>query len=131
MENKKVITIIGLATLLIFVMPMGLANSEKCTDIKGTEKWDGTGHGDNSPSSKKFEKMLNDDAVTICELAEDIDHMKVRGSVDDWSDFKETTVYMGSSDNVQDCLKDRFDLPDDGHKELQSYEIMDCAVGKY
>jgi hypothetical protein len=75
--------------------------------------------------------MLKDDSVTICELAEDIDHMKVKGSVDDWGDFKQTTVYMGSSKNVQDCLKDRFDLPDHGQKELQSYEIQKCATGDY
>jgi hypothetical protein len=132
MEYKH-ITIIALLATALLIMPSGVSNvqGEKCEDIKGTESWSSEGHGDNSPSESKFNKMLKDDSVTICELAEDIDHMKVKGSVDDWSDFKQTTVYMGSSENVQDCLKDRFDLPDDGHKELQSYEIQKCATGDY
>jgi hypothetical protein len=133
MKVNKTIFIIALTSALIFSVAGGLVNvyGEKCEDIKGTESWSSEGHGDNSPSESKFNKMLKDDSVSICELAEDIDHMKVKGSVDDWSDFKQTTVYMGSSENVQDCLKDRFDLPDDGHKELQSYEIQKCATGDY
>ena len=107
-------------------------SAEKCEDIKGVEKWDGEGHGDNSPSSNEFEDMLEDEAVTICELAEAIDHMEVKGSVDDWSDFKETTVFMSTTENVQDCLKDRFDLPDDdGDEHLADYEIQKCATGDY
>lgn len=125
----KSILLLGLVFLL--AVPLVKVSAEKCEDIAGTSNWGSTSHGDNSPSEKQFKKMLNDDSVTICELAEDIDHMKVKGSVSDWSDFKETTVYMGSSENVQDCLKDRFDLPDDGHKELQAYEIQKCAVGDY
>jgi hypothetical protein len=105
--------------------------AEKCEDIKGKESWSPEGHGDNSPSEKKFKSMLNDDSVTICEMAEAIDHMKVKGSVGDWSDFEQTTVYQGTSEKVQDCLKDRFDLPDDGEKELQAYEIQKCATGDY
>ena len=83
------------------------AYAEKCKDIKGTEKWDSEGHGENKPSSKEFKKMLNDDSVTICELAESIDHMNVKGEVKDWSDFKDTTVYMSTTEKVQNCLKDR------------------------
>lgn len=103
------------------------AHAEKCKDIKGTEKWDSEGHGDNKPSSKEFKKMLKDDSVTICELAESIDHMNVKGEVKDWSDFKETTVYLSTTDKVQDCLKDRMHLGD----SLADYEIQKCATGDY
>ena len=103
------------------------AHAEKCQDIKGTEKWNPEGHGDNKPSSKEFKKMLNDDSVTICELAESIDHMNVKGEVKDWSDFKDTTVYMSTTEKVQDCLKDRMHLGD----SLADYEIQKCATGDY
>ena len=106
--------------------------AEKCEDITGESSWGSESHGDNSPSEKKFEKMLNDDSVGICELAEAIDHMEVKGSVDDWSDFKETTVFLGTTEKVQDCLKDRFELPDDdGDEHLADYEIQKCATGDY
>ena len=106
--------------------------AEKCEDITGTEKWSSEGHGDNNPSEKKFEKMLNDDSVGICELAKAVDHMEVKGSVHDWSEFKETTVFLGTTEKVQDCLKDRFELPDDdGDEHLADYEIQKCALGDY
>ena len=105
---------------------------EKCEDIKGVEKWDSEGHGDNEPSKKEFKEMLNDETVTICEMAESIDHMEVKGEVKDWSDFKETTVFMSTTEKVQDCLKDRYELPDDdGDEHLADYEIQKCATGDY
>lgn len=113
-------------------MTVNNVSAEKCEDIKGVEKWDAEGHGSNDPSSKEFKEMLSDDSVTICELAESIDHMEVKGSVDDWSDFKDTTVFMSTTEKVQDCLKDRFDLPDDdGEEHLADYEIQKCATGDY
>jgi hypothetical protein len=116
----------------LFFIPLAGVSAEKCEDITGTEKWSSEGHGDNNPSSKEFKEMLNDDSVGICELAKAVDHMEVKGSVSDWSDFKETTVYMGTTEKVQDCLKDRFDLPDDdGDKHLADYEIQKCALGDY
>jgi hypothetical protein len=103
-------------------------HAAKCSkDIKGIEKWDSEGHGENKPSSKEFKKMLNNDSVTICELAESIDHMNVKGEVKDWSNFKETTVYMSTTEKVQDCLKDRMHLGD----SLADYEIQKCATGDY
>jgi hypothetical protein len=101
--------------------------AEKCEDIKGVESWGSESHGDNNPSEKKFKSMLNDDSVGICELAKAIDHMKAKGTVKDWSDFKETTVYLGTTDKVQDCLEDRMDLGD----SLADYEIQKCATGDY
>ena len=113
-------------------MTVNNVSAEKCEDIKGVEKWDEEGHGDNNPSSKEFKDMLKDDSVTICELAESIDHMEVKGSVDDWSDFKDSTVFMSTTEKVQDCLKDRYELPDDdGDEHLADYEIQKCATGDY
>src|ERR1044072_9968483 len=103
MSKTLLITIALLATLTIsLTATTNNAHATKCQDIKGTEKWDSDGHGENKPSSKEFKKMLNDDSVTICELAESIDHMNVKGEVKDWSDFKDTSVYMSTNDKVQD-----------------------------
>lgn len=127
----KLLIAIALLAIIAINTHGNFALAEKCEDIKGVEKWNPEGHDDNSPSSSKFKKMLNDETVTICELAKSIDHMEVKGSVKDWSDFKETTVFMSTTEKVQDCLKDRYDLPDDGDKALQAYEIQKCATGDY
>ena len=128
MSKTLLITIALLATLTIsLTATTNNAHATKCQDIKGTEKWDSDGHGENKPSSKEFKKMLNDDSVTICELAESIDHKNVKGEVKDWSDFKDTSVYMSTNDKVQDCLKDRMHLGD----SLADYEIQKCATGGY
>jgi hypothetical protein len=128
MSKTLLITIALLATLTIsLTATTNNAHATKCQDIKGTEKWDSDGHGENKPSSKEFKKMLNDDSVTICELAESIDHMNVKGEVKDWSDFKDSSVYMSTTDKVQDCLKDRMNLGD----SLADYEIQKCATGDY
>ena len=134
MKNNFIITgLLAFLVVTVSTLASGVnVSAEECEDIKGKESWGSESHGDNSPSEKKFEKMLEDDSVGICEVAEAVDHMEAKGSVDDWSDFKETTVYMGSSENVQDCLKDRFDLPDDdGDSHLADYEIQKCATGDY
>ncbi|WP_411753286.1 hypothetical protein [Serratia sp. (in: enterobacteria)] len=126
--------IVYLVASLLFAssIPLVTVSAEKCEDITGVEKWGSESHGDNNPSEKKFEKMLNDESVGICKLAQAIDHMEVTGSVDDWSDFKETTVFMGTTEKVQDCLKDRYELPDDdGDEHLADYEIQKCATGDY
>ena len=125
MTKSLLFAIALLATIATTATTMTVNNvsAEKCEDIKGVEKWDEEGHGSNDPSSKEFKEMLSDDSVTICELAESIDHMEVKGSVDDWSDFKDTTIFMSTTEKVQDCLKDRFDLPDDdGDEHLADYE---------
>ena len=128
MSKTLLITIALLATITIsLAATTNNVYATKCQDIKGTEKWDSDGHGENKPSSKEFKKMLNDDSVTICELAESIDHMNVKGEVKDWSDFKDSSVYMSTTDKVQDCLKDRMNLGD----SLADYEIQKCATGDY
>lgn len=112
---------------VVMVSTNNNASAEKCEDIKGTEKWGSESHGDNNPSEKKFFKMLKDESVTICELAKAIDHMEVKGTVKDWSDFKDSTVYLGTTEKVQDCLDDRHDLGN----SLADYEIQKCATGDY
>lgn len=136
---RKYTSYISVLTLTLTVCLINFSNTnnqvafgEKCEDIKGVEKWDGEGHGDNNPSSSEFKEMLNDESVTICEFAEAIDHMEIKGSVEDWSDFEGTTVFMSTTEKVQDCLKDRFNLPDDdGDEHLADYEIQKCATGDY
>ena len=115
-------------------MTISGASGEQCEDIKGTEKWSSEGHGDNNPSTKKFDKMIFEEDATTCEVAEAIDLMKAKGEIEDhqWDEFKETFVYQGTSEDVQDCFKHRFNLPDDdGDKRLAGYEIQKCATGSY
>ena len=131
-DTTAIVMAILMSSILLVSGNSNVTFAEECEDIKGEEKWDGEGHGDNNPSSNEFKEMLNDDSVTICEFAEAIDHMEIKGSVSDWTDFEETTVFMSTTEKVQDCLKDRFDLPDDdGDEHLADYEIQKCATGDY
>ena len=127
--------IIALTATLVFNLgSVGVpyVSAEKCEDVKGTMKWGSTDHKDNNPSESKFEKMIFGKA-TICEVAKCYDHDECKGTIksDDWKDFKESFVYVGTTDDVQDCLDYRFKLPDDCDKALQAYEIKDCALGDY
>lgn len=130
---------IFIITALLLVVVSGLETSkqlvqaEKCEDITGTEKWDGEGHDDNNPSENKFDKMIFEDNETTCEVAEAIDHMEIKGEIKEheWDEFEETFTYQATSEEVQECMEDRFDLPDDGKKHLAGYEIKDCATGNY
>mgnify|MGYP003578129285 FL=1 len=134
MISKIVITALVLGTL---VSVCGVATTEvyaeQCEDIKGEEKWDGVGDGDNNPSRNKFDEMIFEDDKTTCEVAEAIDHMEIEGEIKhhEWDEFKDTFTYQGTSEEVQECFEDRFDLPDSGKKHLAGYEIKDCATGNY
>jgi hypothetical protein len=121
--------------ILAFVAAMSVltvvfAEERECEDIKGEMDWTSEGHDDNEASEKHFDKMI-EGSSTICEVAKAVDHEKADGEITDWTDFKETFTYQGTSEEVQECLKERFDLPDDGRKALQGYEIQDCATGDY
>ena len=107
-------------------------DTEKCKDIKGEKKMPGTNHDDNTPSESKFKKMVWGKS-TICEVAYCYDNDECKGELDssDYHSFKTTFVYMGSSEDQQDCLDYRYHLPDGGEKALQAYEVFDCAVGNY
>ena len=136
MTNKIIIT--GLLSLLTVFSVSGLETREilgaKCEDITGVEKWDGEGHGDSNPSSNEFDEMIFEDNETTCKVAEAIDHMEIKGEIKDheWDEFKDSFTYAATSEEVQECFEDRFDLPDDdGDKHLADYEIQKCAVGAY
>lgn len=130
--------IVYLVASLLFAssIPLVTVSAEKCEDIAGTEKWDPQGHDDNNPSESKFDRWVfhEEDFKTTCEVAKGIDHMEIKGEIKEheWDEFKDTGVYMATSEEVQDCFKDRFDLPDDdGEKHLADYEIQKCATGNY
>lgn len=134
MREILIITALLVAVCALASTEKGLVvYGESCEDIKGEEKWDGEGHGDNNPSENKFDEMIFEDDATTCEVAEAIDHMEIEGEIKqhEWDEFEDTFVYMGTSEEVQECFEERFDLPDDGKKHLAGYEIKDCSVGKY
>lgn len=114
---------------LLFMVPPNTVNAEKCEDIAGVEKWDSEGHGDNNPSEKQF---FNDmDENTFCEHAEGIDHMKYEGAIredtkHDWDWFEDTMVFMSAGEETQEELKELYDLPDDGKKNLEAYEFLEA-----
>lgn len=136
-------TMLGLVTATLFLSLIGGNNvvfAEKCKDItEKTLKWNPEGHGDNSPSEKKGEKMIWGDSngenqETPCKIAKAIDHMDIKFVIKEheWDEFVDTIAYMGTTEEVQDCFKDRHELPDDnGNDELQSYEYKDCQLGNY
>ncbi len=124
---------IAASSLFSLGLSINSAFGESCEDIKGEEKWDSEGHGDNSPSENKFDEMIFEDDATTCEVAEAIDHMEIEGEIkeSEWDEFEESFVYQATSEQVQECFEDRFDLPDDGDKHLAGYEIQKCATGSY
>ena len=131
--NEKVF-IISLVTSLIFVIPVGLTSEKvsavRCEDIAGVEKWNGNDHNDNNPSESEFKDHL--DEMTFCEFTEDIDKMEKEGAIredtkHDWEYFEDTMVYQSAGEETQECLKDKYDLPDDGKKNLEAYEFLDCT----
>lgn len=94
----------------------------------------GTSHGDNSPSEKAFFKALNTD--TLCDFSDGIDEMKYKGAIRenskcDWECFMDTNVFQTAFDDAKMCMSERYDLPDDGKKNLEAYEIQACAQGNY
>lgn len=134
MKEIFIITLLVLGGLVsVSTLASGEARGEECEDIKGEESWGSESHGDNNPSENKFDEMIFEDDATTCEVAEAIDHMEIEGEIKEheWDEFEETFTYQATSEEVQECFKDRFDLPDDGKKHLAGYEILDCSVGKY
>jgi hypothetical protein len=130
---RQVIFVGILALAMVFFMPShSHVNAVKCEDIKyeGKDalKWGDTAHGDNTPSESKFNKMVEGSA-SICEVAKCYDHDECKGEITkgEWKDFRESIVYVGTSDDVDECLDKRMDLGG----ELKDYEIHHCAVGSY
>lgn len=123
-----------MATLLSYQIPQTYA--EKCYDIKYEEdglKMPGTSHGDNNPSEKQLKEMIFEESATLCEIAHCVDNAECKGELDgkQLKDFYNQIAFESGSEDQQDCIKHRADLPDDGRNALQAYEIMDCAVEDY
>ena len=96
------------------------AEERECGDIK----WDSEGHDDNKAKNKLESDSYKKD---ICQVSKDVDHMKTKGEIDDWTQFKRSQVYSTATQEQRDCLKEYFDSPDDGEKALQAYELSYCG----
>lgn len=121
-------SILGISLLLLLI-PIVAVNAEerKCEDLFSQKTWNSEDHDDNKESEKAFEKSLEQD--TLCETTIKHDHEKLKGEIDDWTDFKETKNYQSATLDQKACLKEYFDLPDqdNGEKALQGYELEYCG----
>ena len=92
----------------------------------GSMRWTDRGHGDNKPKEKLKQESNSKD---ICTLSKDIDQMKTKGAIKDWTEFKQSKVYNTSTEEQKKCLKEGFDSPDSNHKKnLAEYEIQYCGT---
>lgn len=121
--NLKLL-LVGISTLLL-IIPIVSAEERECADLTTTEKWKSEGHDDNKASEKEFEKSVTHDS--LCETGKKHDHEELKGEITDWTDFKETENFRTATHEQKECLKEHFDLPDDGEKALQGYELEYCA----
>ncbi len=99
--------LVCLFVTLVLINPIN-AEERQCGDIK----WQSEGHSDHQPKEKLKHDVYSKD---ICEVSKDIDHMKTKGEIDDWTQFKRSQVFATATQEQRDCLKEYFDSPDDGH----------------
>ena len=90
----------------------------------GNLTWNSEGHDDHKAKDKLKSDSNHKD---ICEVSKDVDHMKTKGEIKDWTQFKDSQVYSTSTQEQRECLKEGFDSPDHGHKALQAYELSYCG----
>jgi len=113
-----------IAILTIYMVIMGIQETfgeeRECGDIK----WQSEGHDDNKAKDKLESDSYKKD---ICQVSKDVDHMKTKGEIDDWTQFKRSQVFATATQEQRDCLKEYFDSPDDGEKALQAYELSYCG----
>ena len=133
LSTMLIVSVVSVLVMGIGILPSPIAvQAIKCEDIKHSDddamKWGGESHGDNTPSESKFNKMVEGKA-TICEVAKCYDHDECKGEISkgEWKEFKESFVYVGTTEDVNECLDHRMDLGG----ELKDYEIHHCAVGSY
>lgn len=130
---RYVIPLVSLLLTLFAAVPNhSFAETIKCEDIAGKEKWDSEGHDDNEASEKKFYKAL--DEKTFCEVNEMIDHEEVEGDIEEDSKhdlewLKGTTYYMSAAEEVQECIDDAYkDSPaSNGKDNAADYEMLECG----
>lgn len=116
---------LGISLMLLIFIPVTYAEERECTDLTTSEKWNSNDHDDNKESEKAFEKSVSHD--NLCETGKKHDHEELKGEITDWTDFKQTKNYKTATHEQKECLKEYFDLPDDGEKALQGYELEYCA----
>jgi len=117
-----IIAVLTIVFVLVgtIVLLHAFAEERQCGDIK----WESEGHDDN----KAKEKLKSDSyKKDICQVSKDVDHMKTKGEIDDWTQFKRSQVFATATQEQRDCLKEYFDSPDDGEKALQAYELSYCG----
>ena len=134
MSNRVMaILIAAVIAASLFAVSGNNVSAVKCEDIKGVEKWDDQPSQHNEPSEKKFRSLVFEKEGLPCEISECYDHNKCTGTIEEgeWKKFTQTAAYMGTTEEVQDCFKDRYDLPDNGDKALQAYEYHHCQIGSY
>ena len=138
-------TVLGKNVLLGYIIVasmflVGVSNSgnvtygDKCYDVKYEDgkKMPGTHHDDNSPSEQELKSMIKGNA-SLCELAFCYDNDECKGELTgkELKQFYNSIAFETGSDDQQDCLHHRGNLPDGGQKAMQAYEIFDCAVKNY
>ncbi len=116
--------LLGISILLVTI-PIAYAEERECADKQVTETWKSEDHGDNKESEKEFEKSVSNDS--LCITGKLHDHEEIKGEITDWTDFKQTENYQSATHEQKECLKEYFDLPDDGKPALQGYELEYCA----
>ncbi len=119
------IILVCMIFILFNMLYIVFAEERECKDLVSKETYNSEGHDDNKQSSKEFKKSLEQDS--LCEFTEKHDKEHIDGVVKDWTDFKQTRVYQTATHEQKECLKEYFDLPDDGHKALQGYEAEYCG----
>lgn len=129
--NKRTAEAYLVAVTIAVTLFMGgnavYADKQECKEV-------GTKHGDNSPSEKAFFIGLHEEE--FCDFSEKIDGMEFKGAIRedskcDWECFMDTNVFQTAFDDAKACMFERYDLPDDGKKNLEAYEIQACAQGNY
>lgn len=120
------LSILGIVLLMVTV-PIVYAEERECKDLVTDMEWNSEGHDDNKESEKAFEESVENDS--LCETTKKHDHEKLKGEIDDWTDFKQTENYKSATTEQKQCLKEYFDLPDqdNGEKALQGYELEYCG----
>lgn len=130
--NYSLYILVSLSLLsLIFIPNMIVADSEErtCKDLVTENTWRSEDHDDNKESEKEFERSVENDS--LCETTEKHDKEELTGEIDDWTDFKETQNYKTADNDQKECMKQFFELPDNGKPALQGYELEYCGWGDH
>ncbi len=110
---------ISLAIVMIttsIIVQFVLGDKREC----GSMSWTDEGHTDHTPANKLNHAIYSQD---ICTVSKEIDHMQIKGTIKDWSQFTTSKVYDTSNFDQKQCLKKAFDLGN----SLADYELSYCG----